>query len=315
MHPVGGEHADELHAVADPDHAAVVAQQVGQRLLEGAVEVDRGAELAGAHAVHRLEVLAPQGYDAQSPQALLGADEVGDELVGGLAEQLGGRAVLRQPAALGEDRHPVAHLHGLVDVVGDHHDRLAQLALQAQELLLQPHPHDRVDGTERLVHQQHRRVGREGPGHADALALAAGELVGEPVGVPLGVEADQLEQLDGAGARVRLRLAVQQRHGHHVGDDALVREEPDLLDDVADAAAQLDRVGGGDVLAVDLDGAGRRLDEAVDHLQRGRLAAARRADQHHHLAGEHLEVEVLHRDGVVVEALAHAREPDHHGRG
>ena len=88
MHPVGGEHADELHAVADPDHAAVVAQQVGQRLLEGAVEVDRGTELAGAHAVHRLEVLAPQGYDAQSPQALLGTHEVGDELVGGLAEQV-----------------------------------------------------------------------------------------------------------------------------------------------------------------------------------------------------------------------------------
>ena len=105
------------------------------------------------------------------------ADEVGDEVVGGVAEQLGGGAVLREPAAGREDRHPVAHPHRLVDVVGDHHDGLAQLALQPQELVLQPDAHDRVDGAERLVHQQHRRIGGQRPRHADALPLAAGELV------------------------------------------------------------------------------------------------------------------------------------------
>ena len=76
----------------------------------------------------------------------------------------------------------------------------------------------------------------------DPLPLAAGELVRVAVGVRRRVEPDQLHQLVGALARGRLGLAVQQRHRHHVGDDRLVREQPDLLDDVADAAPQLDRV-------------------------------------------------------------------------
>ena len=54
-------------------------------------------------------------------------------------------------------------------------------------------------------------------------------------------------------ARVRLGLAEQGRHGGHVGGDRLVREQPDLLDHVADPAAQLDRVGVGDVGAVEED--------------------------------------------------------------
>ena len=66
-----------------------------------------------------------------------------------------------------------------------------------QELVLQPVPRDRVDRAERLVHQQHRRVGGERPGHADPLALAAGELVRVAVAVRRRVEADQLEQLVG----------------------------------------------------------------------------------------------------------------------
>ena len=78
---------------------------------------------------------------------------------------------------VGEDRDPVAHLHRLVDVVGDEHDGLAELLLQPQELVLQPHPDHRVDRAERLVHQQHRRVRRERARHADPLPLAAGELV------------------------------------------------------------------------------------------------------------------------------------------
>ena len=76
-----------------------------------------------------------------------------------------------------EQRHHVADLDGLLDVMGDQHDRLAQLGLQGQQLVLQRGADHRVDGAERLVHQQHRRVGGEGPGDPDALLLAAGQLV------------------------------------------------------------------------------------------------------------------------------------------
>ena len=51
-----------------------------------------------------------------------------------------------------------------------------------------------VEGGDRLVGDDQLRLHGERPGDADALALAAGELVRVAVDV-LGVEADQLEQL------------------------------------------------------------------------------------------------------------------------
>jgi hypothetical protein len=60
--------------------------------------------------------------------------------------------------------------------VGDEDDRLADLGLQAQELVLQARAGDRVDGAEGLVHQHQRRIGSQRARDADALALAAAEL-------------------------------------------------------------------------------------------------------------------------------------------
>ena len=48
--------------------------------------------------------------------------------------------------------------------------------VEAEELVLEAVARDRVEGAEGLVHQHHRRVGRERAGEPDALALAAGEL-------------------------------------------------------------------------------------------------------------------------------------------
>jgi hypothetical protein len=55
--------------------------------------------------------------------------------------------------------------------VGHEDHGLAELALQAQELLLQLGPDDRVDRSERLVHQQDVRIHGEAARHADPLLL------------------------------------------------------------------------------------------------------------------------------------------------
>ena len=115
-------------------------------------------------------------------------------VVRGVQEQLGRRRVLGELAADLQDRDPVAHLDRLVDVVGDEDDRLADLGLQAQELVLEAVAVDRVDRAERLVHQHQRRVGGERAGDADALALAAGELRRVALGHLLR-QPDQVEQL------------------------------------------------------------------------------------------------------------------------
>ena len=58
----------------------------------------------------------------------------------------------------------------------DEDDGLGQIALEPEQLLLQFIADHRVHGAEGFIHEQHRRVGRERPGHADALLLAAGQL-------------------------------------------------------------------------------------------------------------------------------------------
>ena len=74
-----------------------------------------------------------------------------------------------------------------------------------EELVLQPARGDRVDRAERLVHQQHGRVGRERTGDADALPLSAGELARVAVAVLAGIEPDELEQLLDPRGLVRCR--------------------------------------------------------------------------------------------------------------
>ena len=154
------------------------------------------------------------------------------------------------------------------------------------ELLLQARARDRVERAERLVHQHHRRVGRERAREADALALAAGELRGVALAVVALGQADEVEQLvDRARGSRCLRPAEQARHGGDVVRDRHVREEPDLLDHVADPAPELGLVELADAAAVDPDVALGEVDEPVDELHRRRLAAARRADEAADLAG------------------------------
>ena len=177
--------------------------------------------------------------------------------VGRLQEQLVRAAPYwARIAALLEHRDAVAHLDRLVDVVGDEDDGLADLALQAQELVLQALAVDRVDRAERLVHEHERRVGGQRAGHADALALAAAELGGVAV-AHVRVEADELEQLVDAPADPGAVPALQARDGGDVVADRLVREEADLLDRVADVAPQLGRRALADAAPVEQDVAAR----------------------------------------------------------
>ena len=220
------------------------------------------------------EVVGVDRRDGQPPDPAVGAHEVGHEGRRRPAEHLARGVVLLQHAALGEHRDPVPELGGLLDVVRDEHDRLLQLRLQVEELLLEALPGDGVDGAERLVHQQDGRIPAQGPGHADALALAARELVGEPPPVLVGVEPDQVEQLPHPGVHASPIPAEEAGHRGDVVRHTPVREEPALLDHVADAPAQVDGVDLQDVRPVDQDPPARRLDEPVDHAQRGRLAAA-----------------------------------------
>ena len=220
---------------------------------------------------------------------------------------------------LAEHGHPVSEQHGLVDVVRDEQHRGPQLPVQAPELLLQPAPAHGVDGAERLVHEQHARLAGQRAGHPDALALAAGQLVGVAPGVGGRRKAHEVEQLRHTGARAFLFPAEQGRDGLDVLGDGPVREQPHVLDHVADAAAQKHGVHAGDVHAVEQDAPRGGLDQPVDHAHGGRLAAARGSHEHEEFVLVDVEVEVGDGAGAVRVGLAGALEADEHvgasGRG
>ena len=85
----------------------------------------------------------------------------------------------------------VAH-HG--EVVGDEQVGQVELVLEVLQQVDDARLDRHVEGRHRLVEHDERRVEGQGAGDADALALAAGELVRVAAGV-LGRETDEVEQL------------------------------------------------------------------------------------------------------------------------
>ena len=202
-------------------------------------------------------------------------------------EHLGHRSLL-DDAALGHDADPVGHLAHDAEVVGDEQQRHAVARLQGLEELQDLRLDGDVERRRRLVGDQ--QVGLVGQRHGDhdALALAAGELVGigvEPAG---GVgDADLVEQLEGAAARGgAAETLVQDQHLVDLPLDRVQRVERGhrLLEDHRDAVAahgeQLARRRADQLAALEADAAagmaGRRIGQELQYRQRRhRLARAR----------------------------------------
>ena len=175
----------------------------------------------------------------------------------------------------------------------------------AQQLEVQPLTRHLVQGAERLVHQQQRRVERERAGDRDPLLHPAGEL---PWVVVLeALELDQLEQLPYA-RRTLLAAPLQQleRQRDVLRDRAPVVEHR-LLEDDSVVVVEPGAVSG---LAVDLDDALARLDQVADDPQERRLAAAGRADQRDELPRADLEIDLGQRRHACLERLREALDRD-----
>ena len=165
--------------------------------------------------------------------------------------------------------------------------------------------HGRLDGDverrHRLVGDQETRRHAQRTGEADPLALAPGELV--RVAVPeLLAQPDRVEQL--RHARFQLRAAGDAVEPDRLADDlatghARVERGVRILEDDVHATAEGPQLAPRevrDVLAVEPDRPVRRLEQPVDAVADGRLAAARLADEAEHLARRKREGDAV--DGV-----------------
>ena len=167
----------------------------------------------------------------------------------------------------------------------------ADLELDPADLVPQLHANLGVQGRQGLVEQQHLRLDRQRPGQRDALLLAAGHLVG--IAIRVIVEADQLQVFHRplvAGAGI---LSAQLQTERHVVPGGHVREEGVRLED--HAHVPLRRGHRGDVPAPDHHLAAVCVLQTGEHAQRGCLAAAGRTEQHHQLAGGHVEAHTVER--------------------
>ena len=225
------------------------------------------------------------------------SQEVANQIIGRVLQHLFRRGHLDHLSAFHED-DDVRQFQCLAHVVADKDNGLAQLLLDVLHLVLKRLPGHGVQGGEGLIHQHDGGRGCQSPQHADALLLAAGEL--GRVFIGLGLHAHHFQKiLDDVRL---LLLIVLQKPGHHA--DVLghghVGEQTDLLDDVADVAAQFYLVLGVNILAVDGDGAGINVNEPVDGLEGGGFAAAGGADEDHKLPVGNGEVQVLQNGGLAV---------------
>src|SRR3954470_4890868 len=175
-------------------------------------------------------------------------------------------------------------------------ERLLELDEQVEHLRL-----DRdVERRHRFVGDDELRPQHERPRDADPLALAAAELV-RVAPHRLRAESDAIERVGDAGRALVPRhpvdseaLAYEVAYAHA----RIERAHGVLEDDLHVAALRLQprALEAREVLALDRDRAGGRLDETQQRAAERRLAAARLAHEAESLAAANLEVDAV--DGV-----------------
>ena len=108
-----------------------------------------------------------------------GGDQELGVRVGGMLGDILGRPALDDLAAV-HHQYLVREVTGGRDVVRDVEQRQGEPGAQIVEKIEHLQPDGDVEHGHRLVGQQHRRLGGEGPGEGDPLPLAAGQLVRVP---------------------------------------------------------------------------------------------------------------------------------------
>ena len=189
----------------------------------------------GAHTDHAAGALG----DLARQQVRL-TEEVGHERRAWTLVDLRGWAHLLDDAVV-HDRDGVGHRHGLLLVMGDVHERDADLCLDPLELDLHLSAELEVQGPERLVEEEHVGLVDERARNRDALLLAAREL--SRLAPRHGAELHELEHV--LDVLLDILDAATAQAERDVLEDVEVREQGVRLEDGVDRP--LVRTLGGDV--------------------------------------------------------------------
>jgi len=173
------------------------------------------------------------------------------------AEEIQGRSGCDNAASLKQD-DAGSEEKSLAKVVSDENDGLAKAAGEGAEFALKLGAGDGIEGAEGLIHQKNRRIGGKSAGDANALALAAGKFAGAAMSELARVEANKMEHFINASGDAGGLPLFQSGNEGDVLRDGEMREEAGILDDITDAAAELDGVPIGSGTALHENLAARR---------------------------------------------------------
>ena len=130
----------------------------------------------------------------------------------------------------------------LAEVVSDENDGFAKAMRQGAEFALQLGAGDGIERAEGLIHKKDGWIGGESACDSHALALAAGEFAGVAVSKFSGVQSDEGQEFaDANGGAATVPFFERGDQGDVFGNRKM-GEETGVLNDVPDAAAELDGV-------------------------------------------------------------------------
>ena len=195
----------------------------------------------------------------------------------GGAEESFGSEVGNGVAGVEED-DAVGEVEGFVEVVGDEKNRLAEALEKRAHHLLHFEAGEGVECPEGFVHEEDGRVGGEGAGESCTLALATGELAWITAGEGGGVETDGGEEFVGAANALVEGDALGFEDEGDIAFEGEMREEADLLDDIADGSAEGDEIAVEGVDAGEEDFAACGLEKTIDCAEEGCFAGAAAAE-------------------------------------
>ena len=211
-----------------------------------------------------------------------------------------------QQLAVAHDANAVAEHHGLGLVVGDVDRGDPGLLDDAPQVVAQPQPQLRVEIAQRLVEEEELRLIDKAARQRHALHLPARERHHRALRELR--QPDQRQHVADLALDLGARDATVAERISHVLLDRHMRPDRVGLEhhaDVAQPRRHLHAVGGRRYQPpADADAAGRGMFEAGDAPQRGGLAAAGGAEQHHDLAGRHVKAHAVHRRPAGDELLA-----------
>ena len=195
----------------------------------------------------------------------------------------------------------IAQEQRLIQIMGDEDDGLAQPRLKFLQLQLHVMPDQRIEGRERLVHQQNLGIGGQRPGQTHALLHAARKLGGIAVLEP--GKPHQRDLFARAAMRLKPRHAVECKAIGHILDHRAVRQQGKALEHHGHLAAaerlQARGIEAEDILAVEQDAPAGRFDQAVEMADQGAFARSGQAHDDEGFARPDIERDVMQAKDMV----------------